>query len=165
MLICGRRSLVDEIKPRIMKRWISKNLGLLEKFALFQVKRDRLNHSILIHQEIYVKKLLKRLGIKNFDSVSIPLALGTVLEESKDDRLLYDENAALYRQIVGSTIYLSNDTRPDISSAVGQLARVMSKPRLSFLNHAKLFLRYLQRISNFDVPYSLNRQHEFMTYP
>jgi hypothetical protein len=70
-------------------------------------------------------------GMKNCNGVTTPLTPGTVLKEIEDDELLCDDNAALYRQIVGSTIYLSNGTRPDISYAVGQLARFMAKPKLT----------------------------------
>ncbi|KAI0999958.1 hypothetical protein K3495_g8240 [Podosphaera aphanis] len=92
--------------------------------------------------------------MKNCNGVSTPLVPGTVLKESENDELLDSENSALYRQIVGSAIYISNGTRPDTSFAVGQLARFMSKPRSSFLLHAKHLLRYLQRTANYGILYS-----------
>ncbi|KAI1000320.1 hypothetical protein K3495_g7878 [Podosphaera aphanis] len=137
-----------------MNKWKCKDLGPVKTFVGFQIHRDRANQTIFINQESYVRKLLERTGMKNCNGVSNPLDCGTVLRESADDKLLDAENSALYRQIVGSVIYLSNNTRPDISYAVGQLARFMSKPRLSFLNHSKHLLRYLQRTMNFGITYS-----------
>ncbi|KAI0997533.1 hypothetical protein K3495_g10653 [Podosphaera aphanis] len=154
MLIAGSRLLVEEVKQIIMKRWKSKNLGPVETFVGFQVKRNRANRTLTIHQEFYTRKLLERLGMGNFNGVSTPIASGTVLKERDDDELLEEDNAALYRQIVGSTISLSNGTRPDISYAVDQLARFMAKPRQSFLSHAKHLLRYLQRTAHYGINYS-----------
>lgn len=84
-------------------------------------------HGISIEKR-YTKKLLDRLGMKNCNGVLTPLISGTVLKNSEEDGFLNDDDSALYRQIVGSTIYPSNGTRPDISNAVGQLARFMAKP-------------------------------------
>lgn len=165
MLISGRRTHVDDIKSKIMKRWRCKNLGPVETFVGFQVKINRANHSVFIHQEIYSKKLLERLRIKNCNRVSTPLSPGTVLKEYDHDELLDKDNSALYGQIVGSTIYLSNGIRPDISNAVGQLARFMEKPCTLFLTHAKHLLRYLQRTANYGIKYSPNYNNTNTLYP
>ncbi|KAI1003628.1 hypothetical protein K3495_g4576 [Podosphaera aphanis] len=114
---------------------------------------------------MYIRKLLERVGMKNCNGVSTPMVSGTVLKEHEGDELLDDDNAALYRQIVGSMIYLSNGTRPDISYAVGQLARFMSKPRFSFLLHAKHLLRYLQRTANYGITYSPSNQDGCVVSP
>ncbi|KAI0991876.1 hypothetical protein K3495_g16311 [Podosphaera aphanis] len=92
--------------------------------------------------------------MKDCNGVSTPFVTETVLKERDDDEYFDQDNAALYRQVVGSTIYLSSGTRPDISYAVGQLARFMANPRLSFLNHAKHLLRYLQRTALYGISYS-----------
>ncbi|KAI0995900.1 hypothetical protein K3495_g12281 [Podosphaera aphanis] len=161
LLIAGRRSLVDELKFKIMKNWRCKNLGLVEIFVDFQVKRNRASCSLTTYQEFYVKKLLELLGMKNCNGVTTPLTPGTVLKENEDDELLCDDNAALYRQIVGSTIYLSNGTGPDISYAVGQLARFMAKPKLTHLSHAKHLLRYLQRTAEYGIAYSTDHGNTY----
>ncbi|KAI1002466.1 hypothetical protein K3495_g5735 [Podosphaera aphanis] len=156
MLVTGRRPLIDDIKHKIMKRWSCKNLGPVKTFVGFQIKRHRPNRSIFIHQEMYIRELLKRFGMKDCNGVSTPMVSGIVLKEHENDELLDDDNAALYRHIVGSTIYLSNGTRPDVSYAVGQLARFMAKPRFSFLLHAKHLLRFLKRTANYGITHAPN---------
>lgn len=44
---------------------------------------------------------------------------------------------------MGSLLYFSNCTRPDISQAVGVLARHMAKPGLEHWTAAKAVLRYM----------------------
>ena len=58
MLVIGKRAQVNEIKAKIAKKWKCKDLGLAEIFVGFQIKRDRLNQTIQIYQEIYTQKIL-----------------------------------------------------------------------------------------------------------
>ena len=71
---------------------------------------------------------------------NLPIPAGTVLKSTNDDILLEGDDIYLYRQIVRSTIYLSNNTRPDIAYAVGQLARFMSVPIITYLQMVKQLL-------------------------
>ena len=48
-----------------------------------------------------------------------------------------------YSVLVGSLLYLSCHTRPDISFAVGVLARIVESPSLMHWKAGKLVLRYL----------------------
>lgn len=90
---------------------------------------------------------------------NLPIPAGTVLKSTDDDILLEGDDIYLYRQIVGSTIYLSNNTRPDIAYAVGQLARFMSVPAITHLQMAKQLLRYLAGTIHVGITYS-NRRGE-----
>jgi hypothetical protein len=62
--------------------------------------------------------------------------------------------ATVYRQIVGSTIYLANCTRPDISYVVGQLARFMAIPEQTYYRLSKQLLRYLSGTRETGITYS-----------
>jgi len=50
-----------------------------------------------------------------------------------------------YRSIVGMLLYLSTNTRPDITFAVSQVARFSSNPKKSHATAVKTILRYLKR--------------------
>ena len=52
-------------------------------------------------------------------------------------------DATLYRQLVGSLLYL-NHSRPDLSFVVGRVARYMPTPHESHWKVAKRILRYIQ---------------------
>lgn len=97
MLLSGQKSLIEEIKLKITNKWKYKNLGPVETFVEFQVKRNRENRSIFIHQEFYARKLLERLGMKNCNRVTTLLVTGTVLRGREDDNLLDADKAVLYR--------------------------------------------------------------------
>ncbi|RAL58002.1 hypothetical protein DID88_006631 [Monilinia fructigena] len=93
-------------------------------------------------------------GIDLSDTKDLPLPPGTVIRDAGSDDLLCEDDKTLYLQIVGSTIYSSNCTRPDIAYAVGQLARVMHAPGESHLVLAKHLLQYLAGTYSVGTVYS-----------
>ncbi|KAI0991198.1 hypothetical protein K3495_g16989, partial [Podosphaera aphanis] len=90
----------------------------------------------------------------------LPMPAGTILEEADESSLLEKEDKSLYQQIVGSGIYLSNNTRPDIAYCVGQLARFMSRPGGIHLKMAKQLLRYLKGTTNLGIQYGISNPSE-----
>ena len=69
-----------------------------------------------------------------------------------DDGSKYAD-ATLYRQLVGSLIYLTTTT-PDLAYAVSVLSHFMTQPHENHWIAAKGVLRYLQGTSNFGILYS-----------
>jgi hypothetical protein len=129
MLIVGKKQQVDTVKAKILKQWKGKDLKAVDTFVGFQIVRNRKERTLTIHQSFYTAKLLERLGMDKSNPVALPIPAGTVLK-STDDDLLEGDDIVVYQQVVGSTIFLANNTRPDISYTVGQLARFMSKPAM-----------------------------------
>ena len=84
--------------------------------------------------------------------VALPIPAGTVLKSDND--LLEGGDITVYQQIVGSTIYLANNTRPDIAYTVGQLARFMSKSARIHYLYSKLLLQYLNSTRDVGITYS-----------
>ena len=70
----------------------------------------------------------------------VPLSVGTDIV-AKGETL--DVDKFPYSTLVGSLLYLSVCTRPDIAQAVGVLARHMAAPTVDHWNAAKGVLRYL----------------------
>ena len=61
-------------------------------------------------------------------------------------------DATVYRQLVGSLMYLVN-TRPDICYAVKQLSQAMVKPTKLYWKEGKHVLRYLRGTSGYGLWY------------
>ena len=62
-------------------------------------------------------------------------------------------DATLYRYLVSSLLYL-NHSRPDLSFAIGRVARYMQTPRERHWKAAKRILRYIQGTIQFGIHYS-----------
>ena len=118
------------------------------------------NH-VILHQMGYVENVLDRYGMKqtrsghttlspNYDASNTP----ELLEREKP---LNTDDLGLYRSIVGSLLYLTQLTRPDMASAVNRLCSFMSKARPFHLNSAKHLLRYLSTHRRYGIGF---RQQE-----
>jgi hypothetical protein len=62
-----------------------------------------------------------------------------------------DQSVYPYREVVGSLMYLAVCTRPDISQAVGALARYMSCPLKQHWDAAKGVLRYVKGTTDVGI--------------
>ena len=65
-------------------------------------------------------------------------------------------DAKLYQSVVGSLLYLSGWTRPDITFAVCSVARFCSSLTMEHWTAVKHILRYLKGMSNYGLVYSRN---------
>eukprot|EP00253_Pinus_taeda_P036031 PITA_36031 len=78
-------------------------------------------------------------------------ATGIKLSQDKSDTPLVD--STLYRQLVGSLLYLTH-SRPDLSYVVGAVSRYMQEPHELHWNVAKRILRYVQGTITFEIHYA-----------
>ena len=91
--------------------------GKLKHFLGWEV--NRVSKRLFLCQEKYAKDLLKKYGMLDCKPIPTPIELNAKLRANEGKDL---EGAIMYRQLVGSLIYLTL-TRPDISNAVGLMSR------------------------------------------
>ena len=105
------------------------------------VTRDRQAGLITIIQQDYTRGLIVKYSMQDFRPLGTP-GYGKELSVLKpEEGLLDDEAKRRSKAIVSSTRYLGQVTRYDISYAVKQLARAMSKPSKVHIGAAKHLLR------------------------
>ena len=92
--------------------------------------------------------------------ISTPMDPNVRLKEDEGNDL---EDMTMYRQLVGSLIYLTL-TRPDISYPVGVVSRYMSKPKKPHLDAVKRILRYVKGTINFGIMYKKTIDCQVMGY-
>jgi hypothetical protein len=63
-------------------------------------------------------------------------------------------DANMYRQVIGSLIYLMTSTRPDIAYSVGVLSRYMHEPRELHWRFLKRLLKYVKTTRDYSLVYS-----------
>ena len=85
-------------------------------------------------------------------AVETPVDVGTKLEKATSEEGSIDQQ--LYQSAVGSLMYLSVSTRPDIAFAVGSLARFSTKPTKVHWTALKRVFRYLRGTINLGILYS-----------
>ena len=110
---------------------------------------------IFLNQGKYAVEILKRFDMLECKAMNTPME--TKLKPLVDTSLeLVD--ATLYRQIIGSLIYLTN-TMPDICFVVNILIQYLVEPRCVHLVAAKHVMRYLKGTLEFGLYY--NGDHDF----
>jgi hypothetical protein len=95
-----------------------------------------------LSQSFYIDMTLKKFGMENAHGHQTPMDPNIHLEIFENDE---EVDQQLYLSIVGSLMYASLGSRPDISFAVTSLSRFNMDPRSCHLTAAKRVLRYLKQ--------------------
>ena len=115
--------------------------GTFEEFLGIKFKTNA-DGSIECTQKGLIQKTLQAAGMEDCKPNATPttqVALGSDPEgEPMDEKWNY-------RGICGMLLYLSTNTRPDISFAVSQVCRFSANPKKSHATAVKMILRYLKK--------------------
>ena len=104
-----------------------------------------------IQQRQYLLNIIKRFGLEDAHPVATPADVNVTLEA--DDGVSKPVDQQTYQQIIGSLLYASGGTRPDVTFIVVVLARYCGKPNQLHLTAAKRVLRYLKGTCELALTY------------
>ena len=90
--------------------------------------------------------------MQNAKPVGTPVDVNTKLVNATNEEECVDQ--LLYQSAVGSLMYISVSTRPDITYAVSNLARFSSKPTKTHWTALKRVLRYLRGTVRYGILYT-----------
>ena len=110
----------ESIKEQLSRRFKMKDFGVLSNFLGIQFQI--LDSSIKMHQSDYTIKILDRFQMLDCNPRSIPCDLSTANIDFNENSILLDD-PRLYREIVGSLIYLMTCRRPDLCFVVTVLSQ------------------------------------------
>jgi hypothetical protein len=169
--VVGGDEEVKRIKNQLMNLYKMHDLGPLN-FALGIKFDQNKDFSIQMSQALYVDKLLEKFEMIESKIVDTPLPQKNSTKPKKPEEdeeeiaepksPLYD-NVNKYQQLVGSLIYLSNSTRPDIAHAVSYLSRHMHAPTEDDMMNGKRVLRYLKGSRTLALNYN-QKDQELVAY-
>jgi Reverse transcriptase (RNA-dependent DNA polymerase) len=114
--------------------------GSFEQFLGIKLERNQHEGTIELTQKGLIHKIISVTGLESCKPNATPasqLALGR-----DDDGEPMDETWG-YSSVIGMLLYLSTNTRPDISFAVSQAARFSANPKQSHATAVKTIVRYL----------------------
>jgi hypothetical protein len=141
---------IAAIKGLLAERFEMKDLGIAEKFLGMEIEYGE-DGSVKLHQEQYLRNLLKRHGLQDCNPISTPLDTSVKLIKATNVEPLADSKE--YASIVGGLMFAACVTRPDIMCAVGQLSQFLNKPTSRHLLAAKRILRYFKGTLNLGIRY------------
>lgn len=138
IIAANNESVLKNVKRMLAERFKMKDMGKLKHFL--GIDFEQADDVLKMSQERFVKKVLDRFGMQDCKSRETPC----------EPKLVYTENAGKmqeprkYREAVGSFIYLSTCTRPDISFVVSKLSQHFAEPTVEHWNTVKRVFRYLK---------------------
>ena len=148
VIIMGpERTHVESLKRQISGKLDMKDLGSRDQFL--GIKFIQTETEAWILQEQYTGKVLKRFGMENCKPVTTPASQHSQVHfvSVEFQRI----NETYYQEIVGSRLFLSTRTRPDIAAGVNILCRKCSNLTREDLVAAKRVLRYFNGTKHFRL--------------
>jgi hypothetical protein len=138
---------IQGIIKEIAEQFVITDMGPAKMFLGVEIVKGP--KCVKLTQKRYTQSLLVKYATTGGKIVSTP-----AIAHSKDEAL---SNAMAesqpYAELVGSLLYLSTWTRPDISFAVGRLTRHMQSPRLIDWTDALRVLNYLKGTADHGITF------------
>ena len=165
VIVSSNIDRIDKFKKEISEKFKCTDLGVVKNILGINVQFE--DNKIFLNQKQYINTLIKKFNLEHAKEEEIPIQpnqnLTSDLSDEKENlRILADTN--LYRQAIGSLIYLMTSTRPDISYTVGVLSRFMHEPRELHWRFLKRLLRYVKTTRDFSLVYTKNKEQNLVGY-
>lgn len=125
LILAHELETINQIKEFLFQKFDMKDLG--EADVILGMKIIRSSNSIKLSQSHYTNIVLDKFGYSNCTPVSTPYDSTVALVKNNGQPI----NQEKYAQIIGSLMYLTTRTRPDISYAISRLSRYTNNPSTS----------------------------------
>ena len=157
LLVHNNDDLCNETISLMSARWEITDLGQPTRLLGMRLQHNLLSGTISLDQEEYVEELLKRFKMVDCKQEKTPHQPGVYLTKElcpRNHEEEIDMATVPYGQLVGSLLWLSTNTRPDIATAVSTLCRFVANPGRSHWKAAQRVLRYLAGTRKFGICFS-----------
>ncbi|XP_018405011.1 PREDICTED: uncharacterized mitochondrial protein AtMg00810-like [Cyphomyrmex costatus] len=139
ILASNSDSLLEQCESALKTAYKIENLGQIKNYLGMHIRKNSDQNYYIINQTAYITQVVKDLQLHKAKISDISLSTGYGNSESP----LLPRNEE-YRRIIGCLLYISVNTRPDISAAVSILAQKMTMPIEEDWNEIKRIVRYLK---------------------
>jgi len=157
LIIAGSTTQVTtRIKECLSRRYSMKDLGNIDDILGCKVSVNHLQGTVSIHQQKYLTGILSKYLDPHLSWLDTPADSRIVLTQEHGPTTQEEkENMKTkpYRELVGSLLWLSLGTRPDIAYAVSQIAKFNANPGPLHWQAVIRILRYLNGTQNLGLIY------------
>eukprot|EP00253_Pinus_taeda_P033917 PITA_33917 len=148
LFLTGSSRLIGDCNKNLATEFDMKDLGQMHYFLGLEFWQQK--GEIFLGQGRYAIEILKRFGMEDCRLMVTPMITNWKKIDASEDK---DVDPTLYRQLIGSPIYLVN-TRLDICHIVNTPIQFMVEPKRVHWAAAKPVLRYLQGTINYGLLYT-----------
>lgn len=140
------------VKTFLKSEFEISDLGDINFYLGIKIEKG-IDNYFAISQEKYINKIVEDAGVTNGKYSKIPMDVGYL--KNITESVLMPSNEK-YRKLIGSLLYLSTNTRPDISTAVSILSRKVNKPTYNDWTELKRLTKYLNGTKHLKLKLSCN---------
>ncbi len=141
---------MQSIKIQLAARFEMKDLGVTRVIHGIEIRGDRQNRKFFINQSEYTKTILEQFDMANSKPAVTPT------EKSYGELSELPSKPAqnvLYRQVIGSLMWLTIGSRPDLAYAIRRLSQHSQCPTEYHWIAVKRVLRYVNGTKNHGILY------------
>ena len=150
-IVAPSLEIISTFISQIKKYFNIKDLGLIKDYLGIDIDLNLDKGYIKLSQAKYIDKVLAKFSMESSNPVFTPMDSRTKLEPYKEEA---SKNfIKLFQSIIGSLLYITLGTRPDIAYATIKLARYASNPSPIHITSAKRILRYLKATKDYGITY------------
>jgi len=151
-LIVAGKSLdgVQAVKNSVSVTFDVRDVGEVKDFIGMKQMRDRAAKLHTLSNPGHVIVLLEAIGMSSSTPNKTPMVSGAKLAKTAENLL---PDGIHYAELVGSLLYLSTTTRPDIAFSVAVLSLYMACPEEDHMRAVNGVLRYLRGATRLGVAY------------
>ena len=152
----NHKLLMDK-KKQFMKKWECRDMGPVSEYLGMKIRRDRKIGTLSIDQIDYAKKIVQRFGQENCHDVATPLPGGYKPQSQSPDQKADPQRVNYYQSIIGSLLYLTLGTRPDIAYAVILMSQFMVNPSEDHIKKALHIVKYVKSTIDAKLVYNIQK--------
>ena len=156
LLITGTKSQMNSIISKIKKNFKISKCSQAKYILGINIEKEKTNYSI--SQTLLIDEILQKFNITNIRKSKTPCTNEGKLSEKNNKPF----DVTTFKSAVGSLIYLSRCTRPDIAYAVGRVARNSENPSIGDWKKVINIMKYLNYTKNYKITYK--GQGEIIAY-
>lgn len=141
LVISQSSTYIGQIEQIFKSKFNIENLGLVANYLGIRVTKNE--NSFYLDQQKYIQCIARKFELENSKPTDIPLS-PSYHNEPESEILPSNDK---YRAAIGCLLYVSTNTRPDVSAAVAILSQKVAKPTQNDWCHVKNLIRYLKSTS------------------
>ncbi|CAN1745337.1 Retrovirus-related Pol polyprotein from transposon TNT 1-94 [Linum perenne] len=147
LIFSSNLEAISETKTFLSSHFEMKDMGEVD--VILGVKVIKLGNTFALSQQHYVNKLLVKFNCENEDHVRTPYDSSFHLTKFTGEAV----NQTEYAKTIGSLMFLTNCTRPDVAFAVNRLSRYTSNPSSDHWIALRRVLKYLKGTANWGLKF------------
>ena len=138
LIVRNKPEDVQKLKYSLSQNFKMEDRGKIKHFLGLRISQNE--DGISVDQEMFIQNVLRGFGMKDCKPIKTPAEMNLKLEKSSEQS---DIDVTAYRSLVGSLLYVSKQTKPDVTWVTNQLSRHMQSSTQQHWVAAKRVLRYL----------------------